>query len=66
MNRQALYFSALEGAAKVIGKAHLKQRLGVSAATLSAWLNRERPIPEAAFLGAVDVLQERGLNREDR
>ena len=59
MNRQALYFSALQGAAKALGEDHLRRRLNVPAAALSAWLRGERPIPEAVFLSAVDILQER-------
>ncbi|HEY7238679.1 MAG TPA: hypothetical protein VH600_05885 [Burkholderiales bacterium] len=59
MNRQTLYFSALQGAAKALGEDRLRRRLKVPAAALSAWLERERPIPEAVFLAAVDILQER-------
>jgi hypothetical protein len=58
MNRQRLYFSALQSAAKVLGEERLRRRLNVPAAALAAWLKRERPIPEAVFLTAVDVLQE--------
>ena len=59
MNRQWLYLSALQGAAKALGEEQLRKRLKVPAAVLVAWLKRERPIPEAVFLAAVDVLQER-------
>jgi hypothetical protein len=59
MNRQALYVSALQSAAKRLGEERLRQRLNVPPAALSAWLAGERPIPEAVFLRAVDVLQER-------
>jgi hypothetical protein len=59
MNRQRLYFSALESAARTLGEERLRRRLNVPAAALVAWLKRERPIPEAVFLAAVDVLQER-------
>jgi hypothetical protein len=66
MNRQTLYFGALQSAAQVLGEERLRHRLNVPAAALAAWLKRERPIPEAVFLSAVDVLQERDVNREDR
>ena len=59
MNRQSLYFSALQGAAKALGEERLRQRLNVPAAALVSWLKGERSIPEAVFLSAVDVLQER-------
>ena len=59
MNRQALYFSALQDAAKALGEERLRRRLKVPAAALSAWLKRDRPIPEAVFLTAVDIIQER-------
>jgi hypothetical protein len=59
MNRQSLYFSALKSAAQALGEERLRQRLNVPAAALAAWLKGERPIPEAVFLTAVDVLQER-------
>jgi hypothetical protein len=62
MDRQALYVSALHGAAKMLGEERLRRRLNVPAATLSAWLAGERLVPEAVFLSAVDVLQERNLN----
>jgi len=61
MNRQALYISALQGAAKRLGEERLRQSLNVRPATLSAWLAGKRPIPQAVFLRAVDVLQERKL-----
>ena len=66
MNRQSLYFSALQSAARALGEEGLRRRLNVPARVLHAWLERERPIPEAVFLSAVDVLQEREPNREDR
>ena len=59
MNRQSLYFSALQSAAEALGEEQLRKRLNVPAAALAAWLKRERRIPEAVFLSAVDVLQER-------
>jgi len=59
MSRQELYFSALQSAANVLGEERLSRRLNVPAAALVAWLNRERPVPEAVFLAAVDVLQQR-------
>ena len=59
MERQELYVTALQGAAKVLGEDRLRQRLNVPPAILAAWLAGERPIPEAVFLRAVDVLQER-------
>ena len=59
MDRQWLYLSALRSAAKALGEERLRQRLNVPAAALVAWLKRERAIPEAVFLIAVDVLQER-------
>jgi len=59
MNRQWLYLSALQSAANAVGEEPLRRRLNVPAAALVAWLKRERPIPEAVFLTAVDVLQER-------
>ena len=61
MDSQGLYVSALQGAAKTLGEERLRQRLNVPAATLSAWLAGERPIPAAVFLRVVDVLQERNL-----
>lgn len=61
MKTQALYFSALDRAARTVGEEALSRRLKVSAATLSAWLTRARPIPQGVFLTAVDLLQEREL-----
>ncbi|HXJ53209.1 MAG TPA: hypothetical protein VNH16_17605 [Burkholderiales bacterium] len=61
MNRQALYVSALQSAAKRLGEERLRERLNVPPATLCEWLAGERPIPEAVFLRTVDVLQERAL-----
>lgn len=59
MNRQALYVNALQGAAQALGEERLRKRLNVAPAVLAAWLAGERPIPEAVFLSAVDILQER-------
>ena len=61
MDRQSLYFRALQSAAQALGEARLRKRLNVPAGALQAWLKRERPIPEAVFLSAVDILQEREL-----
>jgi hypothetical protein len=61
MDRQRLYVNALQGAARTLGEEQLRQRLNVPPATLSAWLAGKRRIPEAVFLRAVDVLQERAL-----
>ena len=58
LNNQQLYFSTLERAAQRLGADGLRTRLKVPAAALSAWLSRERPIPQEVFLSAVDVLQE--------
>jgi len=63
MNRQSLYFSALKSAAQALGEEQLRHRLNVPAPALAAWLKRERPIPEAVFLSAVDVLEEREPDR---
>ena len=61
MERQVLYVTALKGAAKRLGEDRLRQHLNVPPAILAAWLAGERPIPEAVFLSAVDVLQERNV-----
>ena len=52
MNRQSLYFSALQSAARALGEEGLRRRLNVPARVLHAWL--------------VDVLQEREPVRKDR
>lgn len=41
---------------KVGGIGSLAKRLGVSPATLKRWLDGAAPIPQSAFLKAVDIL----------
>jgi len=56
--RQELYRNTLHRAVSVLGRDVLAQRLAVPLPTLLVWLDAVGPIPEAAFLKAVDLLQE--------
>jgi hypothetical protein len=56
--RQELYRNTLHRAVSVLGRDLLAQRLAVPLPTLLVWLDAVGPIPEAAFLKAVDLLQE--------
>jgi hypothetical protein len=59
--RQELYRNTLHRAVSVVGSDALAQRLAVPLPTLLVWLDALGPIPEAAFLKAVDLLQEQEL-----
>lgn len=60
-DRQELYRNTLHRAVSVLGTDALALRLAVPLPTLLVWLDGVAPIPEAAFLKAVDLLQEEEL-----
>ncbi|HEX2567243.1 MAG TPA: hypothetical protein VHL85_10320 [Burkholderiales bacterium] len=62
-DRQDLYKNTLHRAAGALGADTLAARLAVSRPMLLVWLDGLGPIPEAAFLKAVDLLQEDELRK---
>ena len=60
-DRQELYRNTLHRAVSALGRDALAERLAVPVPTLLVWLDAVGPIPEAAFLKAVDLLQEEEL-----